>query len=268
MTTIARIIFQVILAVFPATVALPAIAQGNPIGIVVMHGKGGLPTFGYVANFARTMEERGYLVANLEMPWSRKRNYDVPVERGEQEVETAVAGLRAKGAKKVFIAGHSQGGIFALHMASKSYVDGVIAMAPGGDVANRVFQENLGSSVARAKRLVAAGKGNERAQLEDYEGSKGRYSIDAVPAAYVTWFDTDGAMNMYRAARAASPRVPVLWIVGQNEHPGLRRWNLDMYPRLPDNPLTQLYEPIADHVGTPNASADEIVRWTREVASK
>ncbi len=149
---------------------------------------------------------------------------------------------------------------FALHMASKSYVDGVIAMAPGGDVANRVFQENLGSSVARAKRLVADGKGNERAQLEDYEGSKGRYSIDAVPAAYVTWFDTDGAMNMYRAARAASPRVPILWIVGQDELPALRRWNIGLYPSLPDNPLTQLYEP------RPTTSALRTPRRTKSCA--
>ena len=87
-----------------------------------MHGKGGRPT-GYVANLAQTLEGKGYLVANLEMPWSGRRNYDVTVERGEQEVEAAVAGLRAKGAKKVFVSGHSQGGAFALHMAGRQGID-------------------------------------------------------------------------------------------------------------------------------------------------
>ncbi|MGH9721424.1 MAG: alpha/beta hydrolase, partial [Bryobacteraceae bacterium] len=128
-----RVFARAVPAVLAATLSVPAMAQGIPIGIVIMHGKGGAPT-GYVANLARTLEGKGYLVANLEMPWSGKRNYDVSVERGEQEVETAVADLRARGAKKVFVAGHSQGGAFALHLASKPFADGIIAIAPGGDV--------------------------------------------------------------------------------------------------------------------------------------
>ena len=232
-----------------------------------MHGKGGAPT-GHVATLARTLEGKGYLVANLEMPWSGRRNYDVTVERGEQEVETAVAGLRAKGAKKVFVSGHSQGGAFALHMAGRQGIDGVIAMAPGGDVGNRVFREQLGESVARARRLVAEGKGNDPARLEDYEGAKGTYPVIAAPAVYLTWFEPEGAMNMGRAARAANPQVPILWIVGQGERPGLRKANIPLFQSLPNNPRTRLYEPNSDHVGTPTASADEIVRWTREVAGK
>lgn len=267
MKSIAPFIARLILAPLVATLQLPAAAQGDPIGIVIMHGKGGAPT-GYVATLARTLEGKGYLVANLEMPWSRRRNYDVSVERGAQEVETAVAGLRAKGAKKVFVAGHSQGGAFALHMAGRQGIDGVVAMAPGGDVGNRVFREQLGESVDRARRLVAEGKGNEPARLEDYEGARGTYPVVSAPAVYLTWFDPEGAMNMRRAARAAKPQVPILWIVGQGERPQLRRVNIQLFQSLPDNPLTRLYEPNSDHVGTPTASADEIVRWTREVAAK
>jgi pimeloyl-ACP methyl ester carboxylesterase len=267
MTSIARVIAQFILAVLAATLQLSAAAQTDPIGIVIMHGKGGAPT-GYVATLARTLEGKGYLVANLEMPWSGRRNYDVTVERGEQEVETAMAGLRAKGAKKVFVSGHSQGGAFALHMAGRQGIDGVIAMAPGGDVGNRVFHEQLGESIARARRLLAEGKGNEPARLEDYEGAKGTYPVIAAPAVYLTWFEPEGAMNMRRAARAANPQVPILWIVGQGERPGLRKANIPLFQSLPANPLTRLYEPNSDHVGTPTASADEIVRWTREVAGR
>lgn len=232
-----------------------------------MHGKGGRPT-AFVANLAQTLEGKGYLVANLEMPWSGRRNYDVTVERGEREVEAAVAALRAKGAKKVFVSGHSQGGAFALHMAGRPGMDGIIAMAPGGDVGNRVFREQLGQTVARARSLVAEGKGNEPAKLEDYEGAKGTYPVVAAPATYLTWFEPEGAMNMQRAARAARPQVPILWIVGKSERPPLRKANLSLFSSLPDNSLTRLYEPDADHTGTPTASADEIVRWTREVASR
>lgn len=94
----------------------PAIAEANPmrIGVVLMHGKGGAPTR-LVADLAASLESRGWLVANLEMPWSGRRDYDVEVGAAEREVETALQGLRDKGAQKLFVAGHSQGGVFALY---------------------------------------------------------------------------------------------------------------------------------------------------------
>jgi pimeloyl-ACP methyl ester carboxylesterase len=240
-------------------------AQPGTIGIVIMHGKGASPT-GLVANLAQTLEGRGYLVTSLEMPWSGKRNYDVPVARGEEEVEAALAGLRGKGAIKVFVAGHSQGGMFALHLAGKLIVDGVICIAPGGNADHYFFREKVREGLARARQLVAEGKGGEPAPLDDFEGARGTYQVVAVPAAYVTWFDPEGAMNMERAARTARPAAPVLWIVPRRELPGLRKTNIPMFQSLPANPLTRLYEPDSDHRGAPAASADEIARWITEVA--
>lgn len=246
-------------------VPIAVLAQGEPIGIVIMHGKGGSPNR-HVAELARRLEGQGYLVANLEMPWSGKRNYDVPVSRAEGEIEAAVADLRGKGAKKVFVSGHSQGGAFALHVAGKHAVDGVIAIAPGGSVSSPVFREKLGDSVARARKLVADGKGNEPERLDDYEASRGTYPILTTPAAYVTWFDPEGAMNTPRAAQAANPRVPILFIIPTRDYPGLLKSSPSVFRALPPNPLTKLYEPSSDHLGAPSASVDEIVRWIREVA--
>ena len=262
MKTLVRLLAGLCLAVTP----MMAQAQAEPIGIVIMHGKGGSPA-GLVAGLARQLEGQGFLVANLEMPWSGKRNYDVPVARAEEEVEAAVAGLRGKGAKKVFVSGHSQGGVFALHLAGKLAVDGCIAIAPGGDVASWYFRQQLGASVTRAQRLVAEGKGNEPAPLEDHEGSKGTYSVVSPPAFYLTWFDTAGAMNMDRAVRAANPRMPILWIAPTRDYPGLLKVNPPIYRPLMRNPLNRLHQPDADHRGAPTASADEIVRWTRELAN-
>ena len=266
MRKLIRIFARLVLAAFAAAVPVTAGAQVEPIGIVIMHGKGGSPT-GYVAGLAKALEGKGYLVANLEMPWSGKRNYDVTTAKGEEEVEAALAGLRGKGAKKVFVAGHSQGGVFSLHLAGKLAADGFITIAPGGNVAGRIYLDQVGASLSRARQLVAEGKGNEPAQLDDYEGSKGKYPVAAVPAAYVTWFDPAGAMNMERAARSASPRVPILWVAPTGDYPGLIKSSLPLYRTLPKHPLTRLYEPDADHLGVPTAAADEIARWTREVAS-
>ena len=257
---------QLVLAVLTAAVPVTAAAQAEPIGIVIMHGKGGSPQ-GLVAGLAKGLEGKGFLVANLEMPWSRKRDYDVTTTKGEEEVEAALAGLRAKGAKKVFVCGHSQGGVFALHLAGKLAADGFITIAPGGSTSNRFFAERIADSLARARELVAAGKGGEPVQLSDFENTPGIYPVTSPPAAYVTWFDPQGAMNMDRAVAAVNPRVPVLWVAPTRDYPGLIKTSLPLYRNLPRHPLTQLYEPNADHRGVPTASVDEIVRWTREVAS-
>jgi len=256
-------------AIVVAGVVPPAAAQSSAptIGIVVMHGKGGSPT-GYVADLAGPLQAKGYLVANLEMPWSRRRGYDVDVATADKEVEAAIAGLRAKGAASVFVAGHSQGGLYALHFGSKHAVNGIIAIAPGGNVANRLYAMKLGDTVERARQLVAAGKGDERAEFYDYEGSKGKFPVTTTAAIYLSWFDPDGAMNQSRASKNMNPNVPVLFIAPTRDYPGLLKVRDVMYGSLPSNPMTRLYEPDSNHVKAPPASLEEIVRWTGEVADK
>ena len=75
-------------------------------------------------------------------------------------------------------------------------------------------------------------------------------------------------MNMTRAARAANPAIPILWIDPKRERPGVLKMNLPMFRSLPPNPMTRLYEPDAEHRNAPTASTDEIMRWTREVAGR
>jgi pimeloyl-ACP methyl ester carboxylesterase len=200
------------------------------------------------------------------MPWSARRNYPGPVAVAEQELAAALKAMRDKGAQKLFIAGHSFGGLFAMHFAGRQDVDGVIAMAPGGNVGNRIFREKLGDSVERARQLVAAQKGNEPARLSDYEGSRGLYPITTIPAAYLSWYEPDGAMNQSRIVKAVKAQIPVLYIVPQNDYPGLLSVKQRMFDALPAHAHTRLYEPDANHLGAPAAARDEIVRWIMQVA--
>jgi pimeloyl-ACP methyl ester carboxylesterase len=254
------------LVILLATVFQLAGAQSpqTKIGVVIMHGKGGSPTR-HVADLASFLETKGYLVANIEMPWSGRRDYDVDVGGAEKEVESALAELRRKGATKLFVAGHSQGGLFALHCGGTHAIDGVVAIAPGGNVANPLFGQNLGESVERARKLVAEGKGDEKTSFIDFEGSRGTSPVHSTPVAYLSWFRPDGAMNQSNASKRV--KVPVFFVAPRGDYPGLLKIKQRMFDALPRHPLTKLYEPDSTHLGAPSAARDEILRWTSQVAS-
>lgn len=251
-------------------IALPpplhAAPPGSEIGVVVMHGKGGRPGE-HVHALAAALEREGFQVANLEMPWSGSRDYDVDMNGGVAEITGALDAMRAKGARKVFVAGHSQGGLFALHYGGLHKVDGVVAIAPGGLVDVGSFVRTLGQHVATARQMVAEGRGSEKADFADFEGARGTNSINTTAAIYLDWFDPGGA-HTGRALRNVMPATPVLYVAPTRDHPGLKRAKDRMFGALPPNPATRLYEPNADHTGAPAASAGEVARWIREVAQR
>lgn len=242
-----------------------AFSQTPKLGAVVMHGKGGSPAK-HVAALASTLEARGILVSNLEMPWSGRREYDVDVKAAEQEVERGLAALRDKGAAKLFVIGHSQGGVFALHFGAKQKLDGIVAVAPGGSTGSNVFREQLKVPLAQARDLIAQGKGDEKVRLLDYEGSKGSIPIFTTPARYVEWFDPEGAMNHARSSRALPAGTPVLYVAPTNDYPGLQRGKQQLFSAMPPHPLTKMIEPRASHIDAPAAAADDIAKWMQDVA--
>ena len=250
--------------------ASPAATAQSPspvIGMVIMHGKGGSPDR-YVSDLASWLEAKGCLVANLEMPWSGRREYDGDVDAAVKETQSALELLRKQGAKKLFIAGHSLGALFALYYAGRQSVDGVVALAPGGSVSTPIYRQNLGESVALARKLVAAGRGREKTSLTDYEGARGAYPIDTTPVSYLSWFDPDGAMSLVRAVKAINPKIPVLYVAPTSDYPNLLKAKAVIFGALPPHPLTKLHEPDATHLGAPSAARDEILRWTSEVARR
>lgn len=255
----------VMLTVAASLLSFPANAQTPPseIGVVVMHGKGGNPN-AFVIDLAQALEFEGYRVANIEMPWSGRRHYDVDVKAAENEIAAALSTLRAKGAKKVFVAGHSQGGWFALHYGGQQIVDGLIAIAPGGQVDSPPFRRELGSYVGRAKSMIDDGRGNEKATFADYEGSRANNPITTTAAIYWSWFSPDGTLTS-SVPRKVKPGVPVLYVAPTRDYPGLSGRKRTDFGALPENPLTRMYEPEASHMEAPAASSEEIIRWIGEV---
>jgi pimeloyl-ACP methyl ester carboxylesterase len=258
-------VFVKFLAAMVLLMCLSVQADTGAIGVVVMHGKGGSPSR-FVSDLAYSLQRRGFQVENIEMPWSGRREYDVNVAGAEAEVESAISRLRTKGVNKVFVTGHSQGGIFALYFGSKYKVDGVVAIAPGGNVGNTVFREKLAEALSLARKNLDEGKGAEKVQLSDYEGGKGVYPVSTTSASYLTWFEPDGAMNQANAMKAFKAEVPVLYIAPVNDYPALARANGQLYELLPKHPLTQLYQPASSHLNAPASSAQAIGDWMSMVS--
>lgn len=248
--------------------ALPGLAGADApkIGIVVMHGKGGSPDR-FVNGLAAELANRGYIVANLEMPWSGDRNYDADTDAADAQIDKAIADMRSEGAQKIFVAGHSQGGAFAIHYAATHTIDGLIPIVPGGNPDSDLFRSKLYKFVNKSKKLVKDGKGGEQTELKDFEGSRGFNTIYTTPNIYLTWFGADSAMNYGKSIRKISKTVPVLFVEATGDYPGLHKYNMGIYDDLPRNKLTRLYQPKTNHLGAPEASIDEIAKWTAEVAS-
>lgn len=231
-----------------------------------MHGKGGSPNL-HVTQLANTLERDGFLVQNLEMPWAKKREYNASVSDAEKQVDDAIELMRGQGATHIFVSGHSMGAAFALYYGGIRDIDGIIGLAPGGNVGNKYFKKKLGKYVAKAKKLIADGKGDITSRLMDAEGSKGTYPIITTPNNYISWFDPKGAMNMIKSAKRLQDDVAVLWAVASDDYPGLKKFGPRLFNFISLHPHATYYQPNSDHRGAPTASIDEIKRWTAEVVS-
>jgi pimeloyl-ACP methyl ester carboxylesterase len=235
-------------------------------GVVIMHGKGGSPNR-HVKGLAVTLRDQGFAVANLEMPWSAERDYDASLSGAEQEVDAAVAQLRAKGAQRIFVAGHSQGGMFALYYASRHTVDGVIALAPGGDPGSATPREKLAATVALARTLEANGHGDEEMELADYETAKGTYPVHTTPNIYLSWFAPDTDYNLLRSVKALPAALPLLFVAPTQDYPALVRANRNILAAAPRPGKTELYEPNATHIAAPGASSSKVADWIRSISA-
>lgn len=257
-----------LLALITATL-LPAaaIAQTAALpGVVVLHGKGGRPE-GLTAPLDAALQRRGWPVISLDMPWSGSRKYNAGIAAAESQVSEAISSLRKRGATKIFLAGHSQGAVFALYYASRNPLDGLILVAPGGNVATAFYQQQIGSSVSRARQLVVAGKGEETGEFDEFEGGKGHWKVQTTAASYLSWFNPDGAMNQLKSSAALPKTLPVLHVAPTSDYPSLLRSKQEMFDAIA-SPLKTLHEPASDHRNVPRDAAGEIGRWIGETAGK
>jgi pimeloyl-ACP methyl ester carboxylesterase len=256
---------QLMAALLLSCACTASFAQASPrpqVGVVLMHGSGS--SSAGMSYLADRLRQPGWSIANIDMPWSGTGQFSEPVDAAERKVLAELERLRSHGATRLVLVGYSKGGLFAAHIAGKVKVDALVAIAPNGGS----DQKKLGDQLDKARALVAQGKGMERTLLKDGDvvGADIRYDLPgAVPSAYLTWFDPQGAMNFERIWRDLRPGTPTLLIVPTKDLANLVKIKQPLFDGLPPHPANKLYEPDTDHLGAVTSSEAEIVRWLSQV---
>jgi pimeloyl-ACP methyl ester carboxylesterase len=233
-------------------------AAAADLAVLVLHGKGGLPS-GHIRALVSALEGKGYLVAAPVMPWAQDRIYDASFEESMKAIDREVEALKQKGAKGVVVAGHSLGANAALgYAAYKPGAAAIIALAPGHTPELPGFANRVASEVARAKSLIAAGKGNEKQRFADV--NQGRpMMVSATPQAYLSWFDPDGPAVMPKSAAEFKVPTPLLVVVGTFERNG--RGADYFFDKAPPNPKSRFITVSADHFDVPTVAIEAVVGW-------
>jgi len=232
------------------------------LGVVYLHGKGGW-SGALNGGILEALKEEGALVATPEMPWSFHRRYDATFDQALAEIDAAIAGLKSDGAYRFVLIGVSLGANAAIGYAARHpELAGVVALAPGHlpDVGN--MRSFVSDAVARAKTLVAEGKGNVRQSFPDMaQGIP--LTTTATPTVYLSWFDPEGPAVIPKNAAvmgAAPSPVPLLWVVGKLD-PIDRRGPEYAFNSLAKNPKSQYVEVIAGHLTTALVARGQVIDW-------
>jgi len=233
-------------------------ANLHGVGVVYLHGKGAWPGAAD-GGILSTLAEEGALVATPEMPWSFKRKYGATYEQAMAEIDAVAAGLKAQGATRIVVIGHSLGANAAIGYAAR-HPDllAVVALSPGHLPEAEGLRSHTQEAIAEAKQLVAAGQGDVPRRFPDMaQGIP--LTATATPLVYLSMFDPDGPAVIPKNAEAMGP-VPLLWVVGTLD-PIARRGPDYAFKFGAKNPKSRYIEVFAGHLTTPLAARSQVVEW-------
>jgi pimeloyl-ACP methyl ester carboxylesterase len=237
-------------------------ADLHGLGIVYLHGKAAWPG-ALNGGILSALEDDGALVATPEMPWSFHRRYAATYDQAMGEIDAVVADLKAKGATRIVIIGHSLGANAAIGYAARHPdLAGIVALAPGHLPETERMRSFVADAVARAKQLIAAGQGDVPQSFPDMAQGIPLVAT-ATPVVYLSMFDPDGPAIIPKNAAAmgaAATPVPLLWVVGKLD-PIDRRGPEYAFDAAAKNPKSKYIEIFAGHLTTPLAARKQVVDW-------
>ncbi len=260
MSTIRRrvLVWLVALLVAPA-LPRPALSLDfEDLGVVFVHGKG-VWAGAFDGGLVNLLREAGAKVATPEMPWSFSRIYAAPYGQALNEIDAAVADVKAQGATQIVVIGHSLGANAVIgYAASHGPLAAVIAIAPGHLPEVENLEGRKHDALVTAAQLAAAGQGNVRRRFPDAIQGVPTF-VSATPFVYLSMFDPNGPAVIPKNA-AAMPAIPFLWVAGMLD-PIYGRGRKYAFDLAAKDPRSQYVEVFADHLSTARMARTTIVRW-------
>ncbi len=231
-------------------------------GIVLLHGKTGMPS--QFTLLAADLADLGYLIETPEMCWSARRIFDRSFSGCLQDVDAAVARLKADGAEGIIVAGHSLGGVGALlYGATHDGLAGIIALAPDGDPVRFGRIPVIAKSVAAASAAVKAGKGEIVSTFNDFVLGKS-LPVKAKAVDFLTFYGADSPAVMTKTIPKLT--APLLWVAGTKD--SSQRNAETLFKKAPKQPENTFVKVNAGHLGTPGAAFDPILDWLETLDSE
>ncbi|MGH6880885.1 alpha/beta hydrolase [Hypericibacter sp.] len=249
-------------ALFAILVAIAPVHAAGRIGLVLMHGKTGMPT--QLAKLAAALKASGYIVESPEMCWSKTRIFDRPLADCMAEIEKAVGDLKAQGATKIVVTGMSQGGAVALYYgATHSELAGIVALAPAADPVDPSPYPDFIRSRKTAQQMAEAGQGQTVSDFFDVVNGK-TVPIRASPNSFLSFHGLDSPIVTIKAMMTTVlPKltIPLLWVSGTRDNG--QRIADKAFATVPGNHLDRHETVDADHVETPDASIAVVEDWLK-----
>jgi pimeloyl-ACP methyl ester carboxylesterase len=256
---------HLIIALCCALALAPWGARADGIGVVLVHGKQGLPDAPHLAYLSQEIEKAGFLLDKPTMCWSRQRIFDRTLPDCLADIDAAIARLKSRGATEFVIAGHSLGGVGAILYGSlHDGLKGVIALAPAPPP-GVVRRPEVATSLQRAQTLIAGGHGDEVQSFTDSNtGPRGVVTIEvnATPKVFLSFYDMSGPANL--VTNTARLKAPVLWVSGTRDPSQLAREVA--FAQAPARPLNRYLQIDAGHIDTPEAATSAVIAWLKELA--
>lgn len=268
-----------VLALIGCVLPDPAVAaEPKDVGVVLLHGWGlqeeprRVNPHAHNWLLSQSLRDAGFHVVEEEMPWGPNRLIDAPLEQAMQEIDTQVAKLKAQGASRIVIAGHSMGTPMALaYAAQRRGLSGIIGLAPGfhPEFGAVLFPEAFPAQLVKAKAAIAAGKGDERMTFTAAQCCFFLRDFWTTPHIYLSYFDPKGPATMVRSTRRLEKGVPVLLVYGKHDfiftlfaQVGLPYFD-HVWSRLPPNPRHRRVVVDAEHGAVPTRAVPEVIGWLR-----
>lgn len=247
------------------SMVLNTAVNASDVAVIFLHGNQSVNN-GSSTPLINAFHAEGFQVITPEMPWSEKRAYDKGFEQALIEVRAKIDALREKDEDTIiFLGGFDLGANAAIAFAAlQDYVDGVLAIEPGHTPDLKSFQDKLGDSLVRAKKMLNAGSGDKKAEFSVVsQGSVGSKEMSA--ATYLSYFDPDGNAVLPKNMSHLWEGVALLWVVGSDGEMAKhgRAYAYDLAPEYEFNRYVEIKG--GNHTNTPEKATDEIISWMKGI---